>query len=196
MPKHPVTVGSKTYEVTTQHVHKTVWIASGNYEGQIIEKKARAEKGDAEAQFNLAGLYFVGQGVDQDYAQAQKWLTKAAEQDLAPAEYNLGVMYEEGQVAAKDYKEAMKWYTKAAEQGDADAQNNLADMYEEGHGVPQDIVRAHMWYSLAAASATGDVKNDATESISRIAAKMTPQQIAQAKEMSQRCQQSKFKNCS
>jgi TPR repeat protein len=89
----------------------------------------------------------------------------------------------------------LKWYSKAAAQGDADAQNNLASMYEEGRGVPKDLVRAHMWYSLAAASATGDVQSDAAESLGRVAAKMTPQQIAQAKEMSQRCQQSKFKNC-
>jgi TPR repeat protein len=68
-------------------------------------------------------------------------------------------------------------------------------MYEEGHGVPADLVRAHMWYSLAAASPSGDAQSDAAEGLKRVAAQLTPQQIAQAKEMSQRCQQSKFKNC-
>jgi TPR repeat protein len=68
-------------------------------------------------------------------------------------------------------------------------------MFEEGQGVPQDLIHANMWYSIAAASTTGDVQSDAAESLSRVAAKMTLQQIAQAKEISQRCKQSKFKNC-
>ena len=43
MPKRFVTVGSKSYEVYTQHTYKTVWKASGTFEGQYIEKKARSE---------------------------------------------------------------------------------------------------------------------------------------------------------
>jgi hypothetical protein len=43
MPKRHVAVGIKRYEVTTYQRSKTVWIASGNYEGQIIVTKGRTE---------------------------------------------------------------------------------------------------------------------------------------------------------
>jgi TPR repeat protein len=38
-----------------------------------------AEHGDAHAQLSLGGLYYNGQGVQQDYAEAAKWTRKAAE---------------------------------------------------------------------------------------------------------------------
>ena len=40
-----------------------------------------AELGDADAQYNLGTLYFVGQDVPQDYTEAAvRWLRRAAEQ--------------------------------------------------------------------------------------------------------------------
>lgn len=43
VPKYTVRVGKKSYEVTTQQTKKTVWVASGICEGQVIEKKAKTE---------------------------------------------------------------------------------------------------------------------------------------------------------
>ena len=37
-----------------------------------------ADQGYAAAQFNLAGMYYRGQGIPQDYVQAHMWLTLAA----------------------------------------------------------------------------------------------------------------------
>ena len=64
-------------------------------------------------------MYDDGQGVPQDYKQAVKWYTKAAEQGNAEAQYNLALVYANGQGVPQDYKQAAKWYTKAAEQGNA-----------------------------------------------------------------------------
>ena len=36
-----------------------------------------------EAQYNIAGKYFKGEGVLQDYAEAVKWYRLAAEQGMA-----------------------------------------------------------------------------------------------------------------
>ena len=36
-----------------------------------------AEHGDARAQLSLGGMYYNGQGVQQDYAEAAKWTRKA-----------------------------------------------------------------------------------------------------------------------
>jgi TPR repeat protein len=41
---------------------------------------AEAEQGDVNAQNNLGFMYNTGKGVAQDYKEAVKWYTKAAEQ--------------------------------------------------------------------------------------------------------------------
>jgi TPR repeat protein len=35
--------------------------------------KTRAAQGDATAQYNLGTMYYAGEGVPQDYAEALKW---------------------------------------------------------------------------------------------------------------------------
>ena len=73
------------------------------------------------AQYNLGGMYHNGYGVVQDYREAVKWYTKAAQQGDLAAQYDLGCMYYKGEVVEMDYREAVKWWTKAAQQGLAEA---------------------------------------------------------------------------
>jgi hypothetical protein len=63
-------------------------------------------------------MYYNGRGVPQDYEQAAKWYTKAAEQGVAKAQYNLGVMYSKGQGVIEDYVEAYKWILLAEMNGE------------------------------------------------------------------------------
>jgi TPR repeat protein len=116
-----------------------------------------AEKGDKEAQYQLGFMYYHGINVPQDYREAFKWYSKAADQGMAEAQYQLGFMYNNRQGVLQNYKEAVKWYTKAAEQyqkaaeqGDAAAQYKLGLMYDNGHGVAQDYKEATHWYTKAA----------------------------------------------
>src|SRR2546429_8192126 len=53
-----------------------------------------AEKGSAEAQFEIGALYDTGQSVAQDAPEAMPWHPRAAHQRLAPAQVNLGAAYE------------------------------------------------------------------------------------------------------
>ena len=122
--------------------------------------KRLAKGGDKSAQDNLGVMYSIGDGVPQDYKEAAKWFTKAAEQGYANAQYSLGVMYSIGDGVPQDYKEAVKWFTKAAEQGDADAQKNLGVMYDTGEGVPQDYKEAVKWYTKAAEQGDADAQNN------------------------------------
>ncbi len=73
--------------------------------------------GHAEAQYLLGALYYNGQGVPQDYAQAAQWYRKAAGQDNADAQSILGFLYDNGQGVPQDYAQAAEWYRKAAEPG-------------------------------------------------------------------------------
>jgi hypothetical protein len=52
-------------------------------------------------------------------------------------------------------------------------------MYEEGWGVPQDAVATHMGFALLAAH--GDAK--AADERDKVAARMTPDQIAEAQRL-------------
>ena len=52
---------------------------------QIAEIKAKAEKGDPDAEFDLGLRYHTGDGVPENEAEATKWLDKAAAQKRADA---------------------------------------------------------------------------------------------------------------
>ena len=118
--------------------------------GKFQEYKAGAERGDADAQFNLGCCYDLGRGVAKDAKKAAKWYRQAAEQNYVPAQFNLGYCYANGQGLRKDREEAVKWYRQAAEQGHAEAQSNLGYCYDNGRGVGKDAVEAVKWYRQAA----------------------------------------------
>ena len=112
---------------------------------QFEETKAKAEIGDAEAQFIIGWDYWTGTGVDRDLVEAVKWYRKAAEQNNAAAQYNLGKCFFDGQGVVRNMAEAVKWYMKAAEQNLAWAQCNLGQCYRNGQGVAKDEVEAVKW---------------------------------------------------
>ncbi len=60
-------------------------------------------------------------------------------------------------------------------------------MYYNGHGVPQGYVQAHMWFNLAAARYDTIFQSKphdlAASNRNRVAAKMTPEQIAEAQKL-------------
>ena len=141
----------------------------------FLENKAKAEKGDAVAQFNLGACYNKGQGVERDYVEAVKWYRKAAEQGEAKAQSDLGTCYKNGQGVEKDYAEAVKWYRKAAEQNNATAQSNLGRCYAHGEGVEKDYAEAYAWLNLAA-----KINEDAAKVRDALEKKMSPQQVGEA----------------
>ncbi|RJX30030.1 MAG: hypothetical protein C4525_13395 [Desulfarculus sp.] len=59
------------------------------------------------------------------------------------------------------------------------AQYNLGAMYYNGQGVPQNFIKTHMWYKLAAAQGY----KSAVKSRDLVAAKMAPQQMAEAQRL-------------
>ncbi len=122
--------------------------------------KARAEAGDAEAQYKIGSMYEYGTSVAQNYQEAVKWYRLAAEQGNAISQTNLGRMYERGVGVAKNYQEAVKWYRLAAEQGDAISQINLGRMYANGEGVAENAQEAVKWYRLAAAKGYTEAQNN------------------------------------
>ena len=81
----------------------------------------------------------------------------------------------------------MAWFLKAASMDAPYAQVLIGSMYEDGRGVPQDYVQAHMWLNLAASGYSDKSEEKLREIVikerDRVAAKMTPAQIAEAQKL-------------
>ena len=89
----------------------------------------RVNRGDAEAQFELARMYAQGDGVKQDYTKAREYLEKAAALNHVGAISNLGEMYFNGYGVKQDYTKARELFEKAAALNYAGASYNLGYMY-------------------------------------------------------------------
>jgi TPR repeat protein len=85
-----------------------------DYRTALREWQPLAEQGDPEACYQLAILYYRGEGVLQDYAEAAKWFERAANGGDPDAQYNLGLMYANAQGVARDLVRAHLWFTLAA----------------------------------------------------------------------------------
>lgn len=141
-----------------------------------------AESGHPKAQIKLGFAYYEGLGVEKDLSKALVWFRKAADRGVNQARFQLGSMYFYGEGIAQEYSEARQWFELAADQGDGLAQNFLGIIYANGYGVPKDLVEAYKWFTLAYASFPAGTKRNAVIKGGRaVAARMTPDQIAEAK---------------
>ena len=83
-----------------------------NYEAAFKEFLILANAGDANAQFIVAYMYSIGEGVPSNIQQAVKWYVNAANNGDVDAQLALGKMYYSGGLVAKDKKEAFFGTTK------------------------------------------------------------------------------------
>ena len=96
--------------------------------GAVASYRLAADRGNALAQFNLAVMYELGQGVEPDCVEATKWFLKAAEQGDAGGQLQMGKRCHRGSFApeAQDAREsrieAYKWFTLSAAQGYKDSE--------------------------------------------------------------------------
>lgn len=122
-----------------------------------VEELVRiAERGDAQAQFDLGFMYATGiSHFEVDDAEAVSWYRRAAEQGFAPAQSALGRAYAHGPVLEQDFTQAATWCRLGAEQGDADGQLCMASLYAGGCGVEQDYAESARWHRLAADGGSG-----------------------------------------
>ena len=74
---------------------------------------------------NLAAMYGLGLGVDQNYPEAMRYYRKAADLGNGKAAYNLGRMYEFGEGMPPDAEQAKYWYRKAVSLGEVEAEQRL-----------------------------------------------------------------------
>jgi TPR repeat protein len=125
-------------------------LARHDYRAALAEFAPLAERGDKRAQYNMAVMYFRGDGVAQSFKDAARFYKLAAQQGNAHAQYFLGNMLDEGTGVPVNKAEAANWYRLAAEQGHPSAQLKLANAYLSGEGVAQDMKEWQKWNRRAA----------------------------------------------
>jgi hypothetical protein len=119
----------------------------GDYASAVAIWRPLAQKGDADAEFDLGQAYRLGRGVPVDLAQAQLWLEKAADAGHLDAQTTLGLLlFDSGNRSG-----AMRWLKKAAERGEPRAMLVYGTALFNGDGVPKDPLAAYAYVSRAAA---------------------------------------------
>ncbi|MBT71289.1 MAG: hypothetical protein CMQ15_04495 [Gammaproteobacteria bacterium] len=121
----------------------------GDFATAVQEFTIAAEEGLDLAQYNLAILYFTGQGVDQNFELAFKWTQAAALQGHVDAQFNLASLYFDGSGVSQSNMRGLAWMVSAARGGHVNAAFALAMMHLEGDPIPRDTVQAHAWAAKA-----------------------------------------------
>jgi uncharacterized protein len=104
-----------------------------------------------ESQRVLGQFFLVGQTIPQNYAEAMKWYTLAAENGDKESQSELAVLYFTGRGGVQDLQKALFWFEQSARQGMAVAQYSLGIMHYTGSGTETvDLVKAYAWFSQAA----------------------------------------------
>jgi TPR repeat protein len=115
---------------------------------------ARAESGEAIAQYQLGLLYYQGTEVERDYELAVHWWREAIERGLEEPIFNLAQILEEGGFGLeKDLVQSFYWWLQGARWGKGDltalACFKVGQAYYEGRFVAQDLIQASLWLEKA-----------------------------------------------
>lgn len=119
-----------------------------------------------------------------DFATAHREFLADARTN-ARAQFSLGLMYLRGLGVAPDPGTGMRWLRKAAGRGDGDARLVLGELHARPDPAFRDYVKSYMWLTLALARVRGPKRGMALDLRARVAAKMTPDQVAQAKKLAE-----------
>ncbi len=79
--------------------------------------RSLADRGDADAQWQMGVRYHNGEGVPRDDAQAMQWFLRAAEQGHVIAQATLGAYYWAGRGVPQDLSKAYFWSAYRARPG-------------------------------------------------------------------------------
>ena len=119
----------------------------GDTAGAVAIWRPLAEKGDADAAFNLGQAYRLGKGVPLDLAQAQIGWSGQRARAMSMRNRRLACCCSRMATGSA----AMRWLKWAAEAGEPRALLMVGTALYNGDGVPEDPVKAYAYVSRAAA---------------------------------------------
>ena len=154
-------------------------------ECQLVQDiEARATKAKLPSyQFLWGDMLAFGVCVKKDIPLGLYYMNLAADQGLSAGLEQLGRYYHQGKFMQVDMNKAIVYLKTAASLDNLKAQMRLAEIYEQGFGSPLDYP---MLYSQLHHSLTDDkmVHKKISALLARLATKMPPQVIEQAKKTS------------
>ncbi len=109
-----------------------------------------AEKGSAEAQYNLGVSYQQGLELPKSDSLANLWFMKAATQGNKDAQFKVAYSYATGRGLTQDDQKAFYWSVKCAEQNDVECMYNVISCYMEGRGTAKSIDSVLTWATRVA----------------------------------------------
>ncbi len=161
-------MGNTTVQIQQQHSQKYFYA------------KRAAQRGNAQAQYDLGLMYATGDGVQKNEALALTWFNRAAQNNFAKsvdvnsvvattrdsqkfrfakeaadrgnarAQYDLAMMYLKGENVQQNKKLAFNYFHKAARNNIVEAKFQMGLNFSEGRGVRQQNQLARYWFKLAA----------------------------------------------
>jgi len=123
----------------------------------VAEVKRKARSGVAAAQYTLAFMYLVGDGVPKDRVEEVRWYRAAASKH-ARAAFMLSLMYQSGEGVPQNPAEAFRLMRVSAGMGDPRAQYFLGTFYYQGYGTRVDRPSAAAWFRKSAESGFDDAQ--------------------------------------
>lgn len=126
-------------------------------ENIVATVKLKAKAQDPLAQYTLAFMYLIGDGVRKDGVEEIRWYRVAAAKN-ARAAFMLSLMYHYGEGLPNNPGEALRLMRIAAQQHDYRAQYFLGTFYYNGTGTQVDRQAAAAWFRSAAENGLADAQ--------------------------------------
>lgn len=120
----------------------------GDYDTAVAQWQIPANKGDADAMFNMGQAYKLGRGVPRDMAKAEDYYRRAAQKGHVRAADNYGILL----FQTSRQTEALTWLNAAADRGEPRAMYILGIAAYNGDYTPKNIVRAYALMTRSAAT--------------------------------------------
>jgi TPR repeat protein len=130
-------------------LEKGSWGARKDRERIVATVKQKAKSKVPAAQYTLAFMYLVGDGVPKDGVEEVRWYRAAATKNPRAA-FMLSLMYHFGEGVPQNSSEAVLLMRTAADLGDYRAQFYLGTFYYQGIGSLMDRPAAAAWFRKSA----------------------------------------------
>lgn len=112
---------------------------SGNYLIAAEIMLERVDENDPEMHRQLGNLYYLGLGVERDYARAARFYSMAAFAGDSDAQVNLGHLYGNGLGLPEDGQLAYAWFKVANTSGNEIAEEYMSQILNE-HGLSHHLI--------------------------------------------------------
>jgi tetratricopeptide (TPR) repeat protein len=154
----------------------------GDCERGMTSLARSAERGNADAAFELGELYRHGECIAQNEKTALNWYVRAATIGHMEAADAAAEIYADASQRVPDYSEALRWSRRAVKYFDHVACYRIGMSYARGTGVKVDNMTAFKWLELAVVLTPVNVPawQETIEARDRVREQLMPKQVADA----------------